>query len=160
PATPIVGQAQPRRWQREGIDFESYEVSSAGALEGHVVGRPEAFRSGQLSAGESQRLRCTADTLAIGLGAFGLGPEDTQSRLGESLAVAGVAVTLPTDGSSVPDYHLTEGEHVPDLQLVYGLIARGEFSQLMRFEAGRSQRGVIGLGDLVESVLQHLQAPC
>jgi anti-anti-sigma factor len=158
PAPPMAGQAEPRRWQREGVDFESYGVSSGGTLEGHVLGRPDAFATGQLSAAESQPLRCTGDTLAVGLGAFGLGSEDTQSRLGESLAVAGVAVTLPTDGSSVPDYQLTEGEHVPDLHLVYGLVARGGFSQLIRFEAGRGGRGVVGLGDLVESVLQRLQA--
>jgi anti-anti-sigma factor len=151
-------QAEPRRWQREGIDFESYELSATGALEAHVLGRPEAFANGQLSAAESQRVACTRDTLVIGLGAFGLRAEDTEGRLGESLAVAGVAVTLPTDGSSVPDYQLTERELVPDLHLVYGLVARGTFSRLIRFEAGRSQRGVLGLGDLVESVLQELQS--
>jgi anti-anti-sigma factor len=160
PATPNTGEAEPRRWQREGVDFESYELSSAGTLEGHVLGRPDAFRNGQLSAVEGQRVQCTEDTLAVGLGAFGLRTEDTEGRLGESLAVAGVAVTLPTDGSSVPDYQLTEKELVPDLYLVYGLVARGTFSRLIRFEAGRSHRGVLGLGDLVESVLQELQSAC
>jgi anti-anti-sigma factor len=159
-ATLDVGQEQPRRWQREGIDFESYELSSAGSLEGQVLGRPEAFANGQLSAAESRQVHCTEDTLVVGLGAFGVRPEDTEGRLGESLAVAGVAVTLPTDGSSVPDYQLTERELVPDLHLVYGLVARGTFSRLIRFEAARSQRGVLSLGDLVESVLQELQSGC
>jgi anti-anti-sigma factor len=158
PATPDAVQGERRHWQREGTDFESYELPSAATMEGRVLGRPEAFTSGELSAVESERLQCTVDTLAVGLGAFGLRLEDTQTRLGESLAVAGVAVTLPTDGSSVPDYQLTEGELVPDLQLVYGLVAQGMFSRLIRFEASRSQRGVIGLGDLVESILHELQS--
>jgi anti-anti-sigma factor len=156
--TPNAGQAEPRRCQREGIEFESHELSSVITLEGHILGRPETFANGQLSAAESQRVHCTRDTLAVGLGGFGLRPMDIQSRLGESMAVAGVAITLPTDGSSVPDYQLTENELVPDLHLVYGLVAKGTFSRLIRFEAGRSQRGVLGLGDLVESVLQELQS--
>jgi anti-anti-sigma factor len=157
-AGPNAAEAEPRRWQRDGVDFESYELSSTGSLEGHVVGRPEAFAKGQLSAKEMQRLRCTRDALAIGLGAFGLQPEDVQSRLGESIAVAGAAVTLPTDGSSVPDYQLSEGELVPELQMLYGLVARGTFSRLIRFEASRSQRGTLGLGDLVETCLEELQS--
>jgi len=42
--------------------------------------------------------------------------------------------------------------------LAYGLVARGTFSRLIRFEARRGQRGVLSLGDLVESVLQELQS--
>jgi hypothetical protein len=128
-------------------------------MEGVLQGRPEALATGTLTAKESQSLRCATDVLAVGLGAFGNGPEDTQGRFGESLAVGGVAVTLPTDGSSMPDYQLTEGELVPELQLLYGLTARGAFSRLWRFEAGRSPRGVVGLGELVESVLEDLQCP-
>jgi anti-anti-sigma factor len=158
PATPKVEPTAARNWQRDGVEFESYELSTTGGLEGHVLGRPEAFANGQLTAQEVQRLRCTSDALAVGLGAFGARPEDAQDRVGESLAVAGVAVTLPTDGSSVPDYQFTEGELVPELQLLYGLVARGAFSRLIRFEASRSQRGVLGLGDLVEAALQDMQS--
>jgi hypothetical protein len=124
-----------------------------------LVGQPEAFATGNLVATQSQRLRCTADTLAIGLGAFGRSPEDAQSRFGESLAIGGVAVTMPTDGSSLPDYQVTEGQLVPELHLLYGLTARGAFSRLLRFEAGGSQRGVISLGELVEAALIELESP-
>jgi hypothetical protein len=97
--------------------------------------------------------------LAIGLGAFGRSPEDTQSRFGESLAVGGLAVTMPTDGSSVPDYQVTEGQLVPELHLLYGLTARGAFSRLLRFEAGGSRRGVISLAELVEAALLESESP-
>jgi hypothetical protein len=151
---------EPRHWQRDGVEYEAYELSSTGDLEGHVLGRPEAFADGGLSARESQRLRCTGDALAVGLGAFGPGPEDIQTRLGESLAVAGVAITLPTDGSSVPDYQLTEGELVPELHLLYGLVARGLFSRLLRFQANHGPRRVLSLGELVEAALQELESGC
>src|SRR5215472_1883553 len=73
PPTPRAKQEEPHRWSSEGIEFESYELSSAGTMEGRVLGRPESFSNG-LSFAESQRLRCTGDTLAVGLGAFGLRP--------------------------------------------------------------------------------------
>jgi anti-anti-sigma factor len=147
-----------RRWERDGVEFEWHEMLSDTPLNACLHGRPEAFANGELSATQSQRLRCTSDLVAVGLGAFGAGPEDTQGRFGEALAVAGAAMALPTDGSSVPDYQLTEGQLVPELHLLYGLTARGNFSRLLRFEAGRSRRGVVGLSELVESALEHLQS--
>jgi anti-anti-sigma factor len=154
-----AGEAGVRRWQRGGVEFESHDLGSGGQLEGQVQGRPEGLAAGTLAAAESINLRCATDVLAVGIGAFGHGPEDTQGRFGEALAVGGVAVTLPTDGSSMPDYQLTEGEFVPELQLLYGLIARGNFSRLLRFEASGSPRRVVSLGELVESVLEELQCP-
>jgi anti-anti-sigma factor len=158
-ATADAQPAETKLWAREGVEFEAHELSATGELEGQILGCPEAFALGQLSGKPGERLRCTPDVLALGLGAFGLHSEETESRLGESLAVAGVAVTLPTDGSSVPDYQAAEGDLVPELQLSYGLVARGGFSRLIRFEAGRSEQGVVGLGNLVEAVLQDLQSP-
>ena len=155
-AVPTDAAAAPR-WERGGVKFESHELAPGSVLAGAWLGQVEAFATGQLAAAQSQRVGCAPDVLAVGLGAFGSGPADTQARFGESFAVAGTAVTLPTDGSHVPDYQLTEGQLVPELHLLYGLTARGNFSRLLRFEAGRSQRGVVSLADLVESVLENLQ---
>ena len=155
--TAASGPAAAPHWERAGVEFESYDLAPGSVLAGGCLGPVEAFATGQLAAAQSQRVGCTPDVLAVGLGAFGGGPTDTQARFGESFAVAGTAVTLPTDESNVPDYQLTEGQLVPELHLLYGLTARGNFSRLLRFEAGRSQRGVVSLADLVESVLENLQ---
>jgi anti-anti-sigma factor len=155
------GAGSPARsWKRDGVEFEGLSFAATVPLEGQLLGRPELFASGQLSAADANRLRCTADTLAVGLGAFGSRPEDTESRFGEALAVAGMAVALPADGSSVPDYQVTEGQLVPELHLIYGISARGRFSRWLRFEAVRSQRGVISLADLVDAGLEDLGTPC
>jgi hypothetical protein len=147
-----------RRWDRSGVEFESHLLASNGSLEACAIGQPESFVTGNLLPAQSHRLRCATDVLAVGLGAFGCGPEDTRDRFGESLAVAGAAVTMPTDGSSVPDYQVTQGQLVPELHLLYGLVARGTFSRLLRFEAGNSHRGVISLGELIEAALLELES--
>ena len=154
-----AGDQAARSWDQAGVDFEAHELAPGCELAGAWFGQPEAFATGQLSAAQSQRVRCTADVLAVGLGAFGADQAEAKTRFGESLAVAGAAVALPTDGSSVPDYQVTEGQLVPELHLLYGLTVRGKFSRLLRFEAGRSPRGVVSLAALVESALDNLQSP-
>jgi anti-anti-sigma factor len=158
PAPPphLGGYAQ--RWERKGVTFESHELAGAGVLNCQLHGRPEKFSSGQLSISDSQRVRFDADVFGVGLGAFGSGPEDARGRFGEFLAAAGAAVTQPTDGSSVPDFQVTEGRFVPEVNLIYGLTASGGFARLLRFEAGQSERRVIAFSDLVEAALENLQA--
>jgi hypothetical protein len=95
----------------------------------------------------------------VGLGAFGGGLDDARGRFGEFLAAAGAAVTQPTDGSSMPDFQLTESQFVPEVNLLYGLTATGGFARLLRFEAGQSERRVIALSELVEAALENLQVP-
>jgi hypothetical protein len=57
----------------------------------------------------------------------------------------------------VPDFQVIEGQLVPEMYVLYGLTATGQFSQLLRFEAAASERGLIALAELVEAVLEDLQ---
>lgn len=144
----------PRQWERDGLEFELHTLDPEASLIRRLHGRPEAFSEGTLSVSRSEGLRCEPDLVALGLGAFGGSSLEGAGRFGETLAVAGAAVSMPTDGSSVPDYQITEGELVPEVQLLYGISARGAFSHLLRFEAARSSRGVVGLSTLVGAALE------
>ena len=163
PAAPAIAAtpatSPPRQWEQDGFEFELHALAPEAELVGCLHGRPEAFSQGALSAAHSRPLRCEPDLVAVGLGAFGRTAEEGSGRHGETLVVAGAAVSMPTDGSSVPDYQVTEGKHVPEVQLLYGISARGAFSHLLRFEAAPSPRGVIGLSALVGSVLESVPAP-
>lgn len=150
---------EAHRWERNGVTFEAHELSGSRTLDCQLHGRPENFSGGQLSATDSLRVRFDADVFGVGLGAFGSGPDDARGRFGEFLAVAGSAVAQPTDGCSMPDFQVTEGQLVPEINLLYGLTARGGFAQLLRFEAGQSERGVLTLSDLIEAALESTQLP-
>jgi hypothetical protein len=97
------------------------------------------------------------EVFGLGLGSFGSDSADSGKRIGEFLAAGGAAVTQPTDGSCVPDFQIIEGQLVPEMYVLYGMTATGQFSQLLRFEAAESERGLITLADLVEAVLEDLQ---
>ena len=152
-----ISHATTRRWERSGIAFESHGQSDGCSLEGRLQGCPEKFATGQLSAAESCRMRFGPEVFGLGLGSFGSDSADSSKRIGEFLAAGGAAITQPTDGSSVPDFQVIEGQLVPEMYVLYGLTATGQFSQLLRFEAAASERGVIALAELVEAALEDLQ---
>src|SRR5882724_1507247 len=153
---PALSLAETSRWEKNKVAFEVHDQQSGCVLDCQLHGQPEKFAAGQLRAAESSRVRFDGDVFGLGLGAFGTGAEDTRGRLGECLAVAGSAVAQPTDGSSVPDFQISEGQLVPEVSLLYGLTASGGFARLLRLEAAQSERGVITLAELVEAALENL----
>ena len=153
PAT-APAPAPPREWEHEGVAMAAYELDPQARLTLELLGHPENFGQGSLQAAESTVVRCASDVIAVGLGAFGRHADDTRTRFGESLAVAGTALSMPTDGSSLPDYQVTEASLVPELSLLYGLVARGAFRHLLRFEAAASPRGTLGLSSLLNAALE------
>src|SRR5690242_18895929 len=95
-AEPVKAEEMPEAepglspWRRSGVEFESYGLCPVSPMRGQTWGYPEALARGELSATASHQLRCTPDVLAVGIGAFGLRPEDTEGRFGEAMAVGGV----------------------------------------------------------------------
>ncbi|MFM8400544.1 MAG: hypothetical protein ACKOAH_22150, partial [Pirellula sp.] len=78
-------------------------------------------------------------------------------RFGESLAISGIGIEQPTDGSRVPDFQISRGDMIPELHLLYGISMQGDFSHLIRFEAGRSQRGSFPLSGFIQGVLDAFE---
>lgn len=128
---------------------------------------PLAGRGVQLQAvGDAARLRhgapapagpalqFDANTTAIGIGALGAAYADNLTRCGEFLAAAGVAAFQPGDASSRPDFMLGEGALVPEGHLLLGLVARGTWSRLVRFEA-RRECGAAGLTEFASTLLEQ-----
>jgi len=123
-------------------------------LQCSLIGQPEKFFNGSFQTADCVSVALPSGTFGLGLGAFGSGFDDCRERFGEFVAVAGTAATLPTDGSSVPDFFVTEEALVPELKVLYGLVGKGQFAQMMRFDAKAEPPGVIGLSDLVDAALE------
>lgn len=113
-----------------------YEIHTLreSTLQMEMLGSPVHLRHGAFSAKECTRLKFANGTTGLGVGAFGAGYDDCRHRFGEFLAVAGTAASLPSDESSTPDYLVSEGQLVPEVNLLYGLVARGQFAKQLRFE--------------------------
>lgn len=94
-----------------------------------------------------------AHAFAVGVGALGSNYADCAPRFGEFLAIAGVAAFQPSDGSSRPDFVVSQGAFVPEGRLLAGLFGEGAFPLLARFEATSAAR-TLGLVELARTALE------
>lgn len=121
-------------------------VGDAAALTTGVAGQPLT------------PVRFDASTWALGVGALGPDAPDAAPRLGELLAIGGLAAYQPADGSNRPDFMITEGALVPEGQLLLGLVGHGLPATLARFTA-TSDRRTIGLTELAATALELAASP-
>ncbi|MFM2014035.1 MAG: hypothetical protein RLZZ396_2819 [Planctomycetota bacterium] len=151
--------ATERKLELDGVQFESYRLENKRSLRCHWLGFPERLTAGTLDADDAIAVSLAEDCTVLGLGSLGgdsrgqSGPEGSLCRFGESLAIAGIGIEQSTDGSRIPDFQIARGDLVPQLQLLYGITMQGDFEHLIRFEAGRSQRGSFPLAGFVDGVL-------
>ena len=134
------------------------ECSSQKPLTFELIGDPGLLKSCGFGPKDCQSLKFPASTFGLGLGAFGHGFEDAQSRFGEFLAVGGSAAYLPTDGTNVPDFMVCSGDLVPEVNVLYGLRCEGGFTHLLRFEAAHADSPVV-FSELVATALEVSGAP-
>lgn len=153
PATPPVEQPEVRRFSTSAASFEVTECVTEKALALQRIGNPELLKGCRFSDKDCHTVAFPPSTFGFGLGAFGDGFEDSQARFGEFLAVGGSAAYLPTDGTNVPDFMVSSGQLVPELNMLYGVQCRGGFTHLARFESS-SAENPISLSALVRTALE------
>jgi anti-anti-sigma factor len=146
-----------RRFERAQTKFEVFEYVADATLKCRTVGAPELLDGCRFGAEHCQQMAFPTSTFAVGLGAFGHEFADCRNRFGEFLAVAGGVAYLPTDGTNVPDYLVAAENFVPEVQMLYGLVAEGAFAYLARFEANK-EAGAVGLTELIDTCLEIASA--
>lgn len=131
--------------------------SDAAGLRLAAIGDPGLLRSG---VGEKRvpPSGFGASNFALGIGALGPTYADCEPRFGEFLAVGGVAAFQPADGSSRPDFVVSQGALVPEGYLPLGLFGEGSFPMLARFEA-KKERRTVTLAELAQTALDLSGAP-
>jgi anti-anti-sigma factor len=157
-APPPIQKAEVRRFSSPVASFEVMECAAGKPLICERIGDPGLLQGCRFGPADCQMVTYPSATFGFGLGAFGHGFEDAQTRFGEFLAVGGSAAYLPTDGTNVPDFMVSSGKLVPEMNVLYGLRGEGGFRHLMRFEAS-SAEGPISLAVLVRTALEISGAP-
>ena len=153
PVQPPAAQATPVHFSSASASFELLERTATKPLACTVAGNPALLAGCRFGPEDCSAVHFPKAAFGLGLGAFGHGFEDSQSRFGEFLAAAGCAAYLPTDGTNVPDFMISRGDLIPELSVLYGLRCEGEFSQLLRFEPA-SPTNAITLSEVVQTALQ------
>lgn len=133
PPAAADGAKPLREIEHNGLRLSVFGQQGRG-MRGAAFGAPASLRSGGYGAEQCIPLTVTAQTLSLGLGAFGEDYAQCRTRFGEYLAVAGAAVALPGDGSNTCDSLVSTGAFEPVVQALYGLRYEGDFSAQVRFE--------------------------
>src|SRR6202043_1754918 len=155
---PPVHQTEVRRFSTPSASFEVMEDAPQKPLICQRIGDPTLLKGCRFGPEDCKTVEFPPATCGLGLGAFGNDFKDTQTRFGEFLAVAGSAAYLPTDGTNVPDFMISSGDLVPELNTLYGLRCEGDFSHLLRFEASTPLNG-ISLADILRTALEVSGSP-
>ncbi len=137
---------------RQNSTFEVFQLPASAGMKCRAMGDAELLASCAFGEKDCRTELFPESRIALGLGAFGSGFGECKERFGEFLAVAGAAAYQPSDGSNVPDFLLSEGTLVPELQVLYGLVCEGSFSSLVRFEA-KPEAITVGLSELATAAL-------
>ena len=151
-------KAEVRCFSTPDALFEVIECAPNQSLICERIGDPGALKGCRFSPEDCRTVTYPPATFGLGLGAFGEGFEDAQTRFGEFLAVGGSAAYLPTDGTNVPDFMVSRGELVPEMNVLYGLRCEGGFAHLIRFDTADAA-GPISLSGLVRTALEISGAP-
>lgn len=143
-----------RTLDRPGATYQVFPQEAERPLSCTLVGHPQQLRSAGFSSTDCHSLNFANGTFGLGLGAFGEGFADCESRFGEFLAAAGCAVALPTsDTNALPDYVVEQGEFVPQVESLYALAGAGDFPMMVRFDSTADGPGHIVLSDFVDVLL-------
>lgn len=142
-----------RHVESGGAAFEVFDLAPGAALSCRIVGSPEPLAGCSFAAANCRTLPFPYTSFGLGLGALGRSFEESQARFGEFLAAGGAAAYLPTDGTNVPDYVVATEALVPELSVLYAVVAEGACAHLARFgeQPGSSP---IKLSELAEACLQ------
>jgi anti-anti-sigma factor len=127
---------------QSGTSAEVYDLDLSATLQVDWPGDSAAWLAGQASPASCTSVEFPVQTMGLGLGALGAGEASAGERLGEFLAAGGAAVCQPADGTHKPDYMLLQGSLTPTVQVAYGLVGRGGFARLLRFDKGPEQASV------------------
>jgi len=157
---PSAAGAPPEVRQAGGGRFIIYQPHPDSRLTLQLIGRPESLMREEITAADVAAISLTAETTALGLGAFGADWQAVRTRGGEFLAAGGAAICLPTDGAGRPDDQVAVGEFIPRIQALYALRCAGRFRHFFSFEPDHQAEGApLPLSLLVETAYSLAAAP-
>lgn len=113
--------------------YSMNRIPATGDMICRCTGEPEKLRTGGYGATDCRTHAFRAKKYGLGLGAIGLNYEDCKNRFGEFAAFGDAVVYAPAGQVGSPDYIIRSGNLIPKIEMLYGILLEGEFSQTLRF---------------------------
>jgi len=160
PATATAGadRLSPVGLELPGVHLQVYDMHPGAQVRCSVIGNPAPLRNAAFTEADAATVKCEADLVAVGMGAFGGNFAECRERFGELLIATGAVAYMPSDGTSIPDYLLGAGAVPPEASVLYGLACKGAFAHMARFDPP-ARDAVVPLSALAAAALELAQAP-
>lgn len=129
--------------------FEIYDKDSSKTLDCELYGRPDLLERNETNF-KSHDIVIGHDSYSLGIGAFGNGFDEYRDKYGEFIGMCGAASCLPTDGSNKPDFQVASGSYLPSINALSGIVCRGEFGYMCRFDSG-NEPGNLTIKELLDT---------
>lgn len=144
-------------YENEDCSFKIYSLDSSEnkPMECRLIGNPGLINGAQFNEEHCATLSLAPSCYGIGSGGLGRSFTECQNRFGEFITAAGTTAYLPTDDTNVPDFMMTSGTFIPELNVLYGIFFKGDFSTFIRFDVHK-ETGSIRLSHLCFEILTKL----
>ena len=139
--------------ESDGYRYKITRREGQRKMECYFAGDPGKLKSGGYSSSDCTSVSFGSDHYGIGLGAIGSNFEDCQNRFGEFVALGNSVVYSPAGQSNKPDYMLKSGALVPHIEMLYGILFKGEFDSVISFFSDEADRS-IGMGQLLDKLFE------
>jgi len=139
--------------EKFGFRFEINKPEAGASMKVTVTGNPELVRASGFEEKNNQIISFGENKFGLGLGALGSGFDDCKNRYGEFIALGDALAYMPTDGSKVPDYSMKSGRLIPEMNVLYALLAEGTFSDTVTFNPAEGSQSV-ALSELIELIME------
>lgn len=141
----------------EGGSITLYHPAPAATFSLRAIGTPRIHAESGFTA--ASQIALPADSMALGVGAFGDSFSDCRTRFGEFMALGGSTITLPADGGGTPDFLAGIAEFVPSIQALYAIVCQGAFARFAQFSANASRKP-LPFSCLVDTAFKVCQSDC
>jgi len=144
-------EADEESLSKSGMLYTRNVLQEGSKLKCRLHGNPGKVHSSDFTDKELRKEKFLENKYGIGFGAFGHDFEDCSKRFGEFIGIGDSLAYLPSDGSNTPDYTLKTGKLIPEINMLYGIIFEGMFSELFHFKPD-SENGSISFSNLINDI--------
>ncbi|MGE4569311.1 MAG: STAS domain-containing protein [Bacteroidales bacterium] len=135
------------------VRFEIKEEKAIAPLECSISGNPEAVFQTPASHSTCSKISFHTGVYGVGLGAIGKDFDDCRDRFGEFMGMGNAVVYQPPGHRLTPDYVIQQGNLIPEINVLYGILFQGEFSHLIHFSPIEGEVS-LSMSQLVDTVAE------
>lgn len=129
----ILSEHPQNQKETETYQYTLVSLPSREDMVCKCIGEPEKLKTTAYTATDCQTIPFSGQRYGLGLGAIGQNFEDCKDQFGEFAAFGDAVVYSPAGKPGSPDYMIRSGNLIPKIEMLYGILIEGEFSQQIRF---------------------------